>query len=59
MLKALKKALSRYIIIDSFGTYRYCYTLKDAQDWLDYCADNGYIIDRLLGCEIGCNCFPV
>lgn len=37
MKRFLKRNFAPYFVCDDFGTRQYCWTRKDAVDWLQYC----------------------
>ena len=38
---------ARYLVLDCFGTKRFCWTLKAAYAWFPYCSAQAKIIDTL------------
>lgn len=36
-----------FVVLDSYGTKQYCWSIASANEWLVYCADDAVVVDRV------------
>lgn len=49
LVRALKQAFARYVVVDSYSTLQDCWTLAEAMEWLPACSPEVYVVDAYSG----------
>jgi hypothetical protein len=49
MIKGLKQFVSRYAVVDSYGSIRYVFFRRNAEAWFPACSAAVWCIDRFSG----------
>lgn len=48
----LRDYFAPYVIMDNYGTYKLCWSMKEAETWMPYCGNECFIMETYDYCTL-------